>query len=235
MGGILVVNVIKRFFWGNLDFPKIKKLNIACSNVWTCTKMWKQCYFYQSYTKKLFISYKISYYCCFGFSGNLEFPGFLQKRSITSTTGLVVVVTGRELQQNRWIIFNIYLLWKVYCCLKWPKINKNRPVLAHWYKTSKLIGTGLSHLKACQMGRLFQCQWTILLQFVTADHCDHIGLFFKDLQTNFLTKVAHIFGIFTANVKNCPFSEKTTATRYFWKLLKNWASFFQHLVTLHPS
>ena len=87
-------------------------------------------------------------------------------------------------------------------------------------------------MKACQMGRLFQCQWTILLQFVTADHCDHIGLFFKDLQTNFLTKVAHIFGIFTANVKNCPFSEKTTATRYFWKLLKNWASFFQHLVTL---
>ena len=31
----------KTFFGGNLDFPKIKKLNKVCSNVWTCTKMWK--------------------------------------------------------------------------------------------------------------------------------------------------------------------------------------------------
>ena len=33
----------KTFFVGNLDFPKIKKLNKVCSDVWTCTKMWKQC------------------------------------------------------------------------------------------------------------------------------------------------------------------------------------------------
>ena len=43
--------------------------------------------FKQNYTKKLLISFKISYSCCFGFRGNLEFPDFLQKSFITSTTG----------------------------------------------------------------------------------------------------------------------------------------------------
>ena len=33
-----VVDVIKLFFEGNLDFPKVKKLNKVCFNV-TCTKM----------------------------------------------------------------------------------------------------------------------------------------------------------------------------------------------------
>ena len=36
--------------------------------------------FKQNYTQKLFISFKISYSCCFGFRGNLEFPDFLQKK-----------------------------------------------------------------------------------------------------------------------------------------------------------
>ena len=36
--------------------------------------------FKQNHTKKLFISFKISYSCCFGFRGNLEFPDFLQKK-----------------------------------------------------------------------------------------------------------------------------------------------------------
>ena len=34
----------KTFFGGNLDFPKIKKLNKVCFADWTCTKMLKQCY-----------------------------------------------------------------------------------------------------------------------------------------------------------------------------------------------
>ena len=34
----------------------------------------------QNYTQKVFISFKISYSCCFGFRGNLEFPDFLQKK-----------------------------------------------------------------------------------------------------------------------------------------------------------
>ena len=36
--------------------------------------------FKQNYTQKLFISFKISYYCCFGLRGNFEFPDFLQKK-----------------------------------------------------------------------------------------------------------------------------------------------------------
>ena len=36
--------------------------------------------FKQNYTQKLLISFKISYYCCFGLRGNLEFPDFLQKK-----------------------------------------------------------------------------------------------------------------------------------------------------------
>ena len=40
----------------------------------------------QNYNKKMFISFKISYSCCFGFRGNLEFPDFLQKSFIISTT-----------------------------------------------------------------------------------------------------------------------------------------------------
>ena len=49
--------------------------------------------FKQNYTHKLFISFKISYSCCFGISrGNLEFPDFLQKKSfITSTSGEIVL------------------------------------------------------------------------------------------------------------------------------------------------
>ena len=42
----------KNFFGGNLDFPKIKILNKVCSNVWTCTKMWKLCNVYaKQYSK----------------------------------------------------------------------------------------------------------------------------------------------------------------------------------------
>ena len=36
--------------------------------------------FKQNYTQKLFISFKISYYCCFGLRGNLEFTDFPQKK-----------------------------------------------------------------------------------------------------------------------------------------------------------
>ena len=42
--------------------------------------------FNQNYALKLFISFKISYSCYFGFRGNLDFPDFIQKSFITSTT-----------------------------------------------------------------------------------------------------------------------------------------------------
>ena len=50
------VDVIKLFFGGSLDFPKIKKFNKVCNDVWTCTKMWKLGYFKQNYTLELFIA-----------------------------------------------------------------------------------------------------------------------------------------------------------------------------------
>ena len=34
-----VVDVVKNFYGGNLDFPKFKKLNKVCSNVLKCTKI----------------------------------------------------------------------------------------------------------------------------------------------------------------------------------------------------
>ena len=37
--------------------------------------------FKQKNTKKLFIYFKISYSCCLGFRGNLEFPEFIHKKS----------------------------------------------------------------------------------------------------------------------------------------------------------
>ena len=47
--------------------------------------------FKQSYTLKLFIAFKIAYSCCLSSGGNLDFPDFLQKSFITSTTGLALV------------------------------------------------------------------------------------------------------------------------------------------------
>ena len=41
------------------------------------------------FTQKRFISFKISYSCCFGLRGNLEFPDFLKKSFITSTSGAI--------------------------------------------------------------------------------------------------------------------------------------------------
>ena len=41
----------------------------------------------QIYTLKLLIAFKIAYSCCFRLGGNLDFPEFLKKSLITSTTG----------------------------------------------------------------------------------------------------------------------------------------------------
>ena len=40
--------------------------------------------FKQNNTLELFIALKIAYSCCFGSRGNLDFPGFLQKKFITA-------------------------------------------------------------------------------------------------------------------------------------------------------
>ena len=41
----------------------------------------------QNYAQKLFIAFEMAYSCCFGLRGNLNFPDFLQKSFLTSTTG----------------------------------------------------------------------------------------------------------------------------------------------------
>ena len=53
-----LVLMLKHFFGGNLDFPKIKKFTKVCSNAWTCTKCENNAIFKQKYTRKLFISFK---------------------------------------------------------------------------------------------------------------------------------------------------------------------------------
>ena len=42
--------------------------------------------FKQNYTLKLFVAFKRANSCCFGLRGNLDFPDFLKKSFITSTT-----------------------------------------------------------------------------------------------------------------------------------------------------
>ena len=36
--------------------------------------------FKQNYTLKLFITFKMAYFCCFSLGGTLDFPDFLQKK-----------------------------------------------------------------------------------------------------------------------------------------------------------
>ena len=50
--------------------------------------------FKQNYILKLFIAHKMSYSCCFSWGGNLDFPEFLQKSFITSTTGEICVLSA---------------------------------------------------------------------------------------------------------------------------------------------
>ena len=56
-----VVDVFLNFFGGNLDFPKIEKLNKVCCDDCTCTKMITQCYFKLNYIRTLLICSKMAY------------------------------------------------------------------------------------------------------------------------------------------------------------------------------
>ena len=67
-----VVDVIK-LFGGNLDFPKVKKLNKVCCDDWTCTKILTQCYIKLNYIRTLLICSKMGCSCCFSLGGNLNF------------------------------------------------------------------------------------------------------------------------------------------------------------------
>ena len=46
----------------------------------------------QNNALELFMSLKMAISCCFGLRGNLDFPDFLQKSFITSTTGRIFCI-----------------------------------------------------------------------------------------------------------------------------------------------
>ena len=79
----------------------------------------------QNYVQKLFISFKISCSCCFGFRGNLEFPDFHQKCLITSTAGLKYV-----LKRSRLLLIGLGL-WDNRVLLHLPNVEA-RTVKRHY-------------------------------------------------------------------------------------------------------
>ena len=65
----------KTFFWGNLDFPKLRYWIKFVPMSEPALKCENNAIFKQNYTPKLCISFKISYSCCFGLRGNLSTAG----------------------------------------------------------------------------------------------------------------------------------------------------------------
>ena len=81
-----VVDVIK-LFGGNLDSPKLRNRKTFVLMSEPALKCENNVIVKQIYTLKLFIAFKMAYSSCFSLGGNLDFPEFLQKSFITSTTG----------------------------------------------------------------------------------------------------------------------------------------------------
>ena len=68
--------------------------------------------FKQINTLKMFIAFKMAYSCCFSFGGNLDFPEFLQKSFILSTTDGYIVIQSLA----------IYNSDDLSNCIKMPKL-----------------------------------------------------------------------------------------------------------------
>ena len=83
-------------FGGDLDFPKIKKMKNVCSDIWTCTKLWKLFLSKSTYTLNLFFAFKMAYSCCFSWGGNLDFLDLVQKKIITSTTDCFFQISSKS-------------------------------------------------------------------------------------------------------------------------------------------
>ena len=83
-----VVNVIKPFLE---EIPNIKKLKKVCSDIWTCTKIWKYKKQFLSFSGKVilknYLLLLIDKLLLFWLKGNLDFPDFFQKCFITSING----------------------------------------------------------------------------------------------------------------------------------------------------
>ena len=59
------------------------------------------------YSKTVFC-FKMAYYCCFSFGGNLDFPEWLQKSSITSTTVMHFLLQSIDPRCHGWILSNVF-------------------------------------------------------------------------------------------------------------------------------
>ena len=110
----------KTFFWGNLDFPKFKKLKKVCSDVWTCTKMWEQCYFQAKLYSNAVYCFEKGLFLQFWLKVKSRFSRFPPKKSfITLTTGgvweQIIAVWGMYLltifQSVQTLIFLGKWLW----------------------------------------------------------------------------------------------------------------------------
>ena len=76
-----VVDVVKTILPGKLYFHKIKKLKIACSDVWTCTKMWKQWgYFQAKLCCKTVLCFENDPFLLFWLKGKSGFSRFSPKK-----------------------------------------------------------------------------------------------------------------------------------------------------------
>ena len=113
--------IIERTFWPSvLDVIKLfcRKSRFTCNldiekSLFWCLNLHKNVktmLFKQNNTVKLFIAFKMAFSHCFSLTGNLDFPDFLQKSFITSTTGLRTCLQFFKLESmNQDIVFVISL------------------------------------------------------------------------------------------------------------------------------
>ena len=97
--------------------------------------------FKQNYTQKLLISFKISYYCCFGLRGNLEFPDFLQKKFYNINYWLINFELVRMLNDNKSLILNELCSILIGPIQKFTSFSN----VASTQRFSQLVGLGLGY------------------------------------------------------------------------------------------
>ena len=156
----------KTFVGVNLEYPKLKKLNKVCSNVWTCTKLWKQCYFYINLYSRTVYGFYNGLCLLFQFRGNLEFIDFLQKKFCNITYWSNPVMSS----------ISLFTDFHVEC--------------HHHPRRWRLLKVKLSS----NICRDVAFKDIIVAQQVTS--VTRLGYFWKVVMTNFHAKVAQILGDF---------------------------------------
>ena len=97
--------------------------------------------FKQSYTLKLFITFKLASSCCFSIGENLDFPEFLKKSFIT----LITEPSTEAL--NRWVVYlGSYLLAVWPGLAKFRKFSKNLEIFGTISKVYLIFGKVVNSL-----------------------------------------------------------------------------------------